>query len=95
MEPERVVLGGRDQFDRSDDDLDQGIDQRFQGIWWVELAKHASPQLERVYKLPVVHELTSVLLFHRDGVPQVNGQLPDVHERVLVRHLLIHGKDFY
>lgn len=89
MEPERIIFGGRDEFCCAQDDLDQGIYQRSDGLAGGAVTHQSSPELQAVYELPVVDGQHGVLLVGGDGVPQVYGQLSDVNKGLIVGKIVV------
>ena len=101
METHGVVARRRDQIHHTVDDLDQRVDERLERLLQRGLAHHVHPQAKTVHELPVVHrvdatrELLPALLLrlghggHR--VAHMDGELTDVHERVLIRRHGVHG----
>ena len=70
------------------------IDQRSHGVSAARMSNESPPQFQAVNKLPVVDGEQGVLLVAAsDGVPQVDGQLPDVDEGLVVGEAVVEAQE--
>ena len=70
------------------------IDERRHGVPAARMSNESPPQFQAVNKLPVVDGEQGVLLVAAgDGVPQVDGKLPDVDKGLVVGEAVVEAQE--
>ena len=92
LQSQRQIACRGGQPTRTKNHFRQWVQERFKGspiLLGGTRRQHCHPQFERVHVLPTVHLLQRLGRLLLKGGPQQQGQLSDVHERVLVRRVIV------